>query len=50
MRLRSPIAASARDAVGLPRFGVQVSGLRLGECACSDELLLVVDQAEVIDR
>jgi hypothetical protein len=36
--------------VGLPRFGGQVSGLHGLECTGVDELLLVVDRAEVTDR
>ena len=33
--------------VGLPRFSGQLSGLHGFECAGVDELLLVVDRAEV---
>ena len=34
----------------LPRFGGQVSGLHGRECTGADELLLVVDWAEVANR
>ena len=36
--------------VGLPRFSGQVSGLHGCECTGVDELLLVVDRAEVANR
>lgn len=36
--------------MGLPRFGGQVSDLHGFECAGVDELLLVVDWAEVANR
>ena len=36
--------------VELPQFGGQVSGLHGGECTGSDELLFVVDWAEVANR
>ena len=39
-----------RVAMGLPRFGGQVSGLHGGECTGSDELLFVVDRTEVANR
>ena len=35
------------DSLGLPRFSGQVSGLHGCECTGVDELLLVVDRAEV---
>jgi hypothetical protein len=38
------------SSLGLPRFGGQVSGLHGFECTGVDELLLVVDRAEVTDR
>ena len=34
----------------LPQFGGQISGPRGGECTGSDELLFVVDWAEIADR
>ena len=37
-------------AMELPQFGGQVSGLHGGECTGSDELLFVVDWAEVANR
>ena len=39
-----------RGLVGLPRFSGQVSGLHAVECTGADELLLVVDRAEVANR
>jgi predicted ABC-type ATPase len=36
--------------VGFPRFRGQVSGVHRGESTSSNELLLVVDRTEVIDR
>ncbi len=44
------IAADHAIHLGLPRFRGQVSGLHGLECTGVDELLLVVDRAEVTDR
>lgn len=44
------IALAVAAQLGLPRFGGQVSGLHGFESTGVDELLLVVDWAEVTDR
>jgi len=48
--LMRPMLEAVADGVELPRFGGQVSGLHGGECTGSDELLFVVDWAEVANR
>ena len=40
----------AAGGLGLPQFGVQVSGPRTFEFMGADELLLVSDRVEVTDR
>jgi len=48
--LQAQVLTAAVSFLGLPRFGGQVSGLHAVKSTGVDELLLVVDRAEVADR
>lgn len=49
-RQLSCLRAEGKLVMGLPRFSGQVSGLHGCECSGVDELLLVVDRAEIANR